>query len=66
MELSANAVEVLNRRYLLKNDKGKVIEKPEQMFARVAKNISAVDEDYGEDSKKSAEEFFSNDSNFVL
>ena len=58
MELSANAMEVLNRRYLQRNDKGKVVEKPEQMFARVARNIASVDLIYGEDADKSAEKFY--------
>ncbi|MBW2996454.1 adenosylcobalamin-dependent ribonucleoside-diphosphate reductase [Candidatus Woesearchaeota archaeon] len=51
MQLSANALEVLKKRYLLKNEKGKVVEKPEQMFLRVAKNVANGD-------KKLAEDFY--------
>jgi len=47
--LSQNALAVLERRYLQKNEKGEVIETPKGMFKRVAKNIAAVDKQY--DSK---------------
>lgn len=42
MELTANALTVLERRYLKKID-GQVCETPEDMFRRVANNIAAVD-----------------------
>ena len=58
MELDANAREVLMKRYLLKDDKGKVIEKPEQMLARVANAIASIDFQYNEDGKRSAEVFY--------
>jgi len=58
LELSGNALKVLRKRYLLKNDRGENIEKPKEMFNRVAKNISKVDDDYGEDAKKTEKEFF--------
>jgi ribonucleoside-diphosphate reductase alpha chain len=38
---SENSMAVLMRRYLSKDDKGKVIETPEQMFSRVAKHIAS-------------------------
>ena len=41
--LTANARTVLERRYLLKDDTGAVIETPEQLFARVAAAIAAVE-----------------------
>ena len=44
--LSQNALAVLERRYLQKNEKGEVIETPKGMFKRVAKNIAAVDKQY--------------------
>ncbi len=43
LKLSVNAVSVLERRYLQKNEEGKVIETPRQMFERVAKTIAAAD-----------------------
>lgn len=49
MQLSANALTVLERRYLKKVD-GKVVETPEKMFERVARNIAEVDgAHYGKD-----------------
>jgi ribonucleoside-diphosphate reductase alpha chain len=39
--------EILRRRYLHKNDKGEVIETPEQMFRHVANVIAAVETKYG-------------------
>jgi len=59
IKLSVNALEVLRRRYLLKNEKGDIIEVPAQMFRRVAKSIAEVDKKYGDDFRKSEEEFFS-------
>ncbi|MGC8619233.1 MAG: adenosylcobalamin-dependent ribonucleoside-diphosphate reductase [Thermoplasmata archaeon] len=43
LKLSINAIKVLESRYLLKNEKGEVIETPGQMFERVAKYIALVD-----------------------
>ncbi|MBI1935362.1 adenosylcobalamin-dependent ribonucleoside-diphosphate reductase [Candidatus Woesearchaeota archaeon] len=46
LRFSQNALTILEQRYLRKNDKGKVIEKPEDLFRRVAKNISLADAKY--------------------
>ncbi len=51
-KLSKTAISVLNQRYLIQDEKGTVVETPEQMFRRVASNIAAVDETYGADSKQ--------------
>ena len=56
--LTENALTVLKKRYLLKNEKGEIIETPEQMFRRVAKNIASADEKYGGDVKKAEEDFY--------
>ncbi|HHY46442.1 MAG TPA: TSCPD domain-containing protein [Firmicutes bacterium] len=49
LELSPNAITVLERRYLKKQD-GKVCETPEDMFRRVARNIASVEAAvYGKD-----------------
>ncbi|MHA1130893.1 MAG: adenosylcobalamin-dependent ribonucleoside-diphosphate reductase [Candidatus Helarchaeota archaeon] len=45
--LSKTALTVLNQRYLAKDEKGNVIESPEGMFRRVAKNIADVDRKFG-------------------
>ena len=47
LQLSQNALKVLERRYLSKDASGKVIETSEQMFTRVAKAIAAADKLYG-------------------
>ena len=60
-ELSANAMKVLEKRYLKRDSKGLLTETPEELFRRVAKNIAAADSYYGKseaDVKKAEEEFF--------
>lgn len=44
--LSANALTVLARRYLKKDDEGNVVESPEDMFRRVANNVAQADYQY--------------------
>ena len=45
--LTPNALTVLERRYLQKDENGKVIETTAQMFRRIAKGIAEVDRQYG-------------------
>ncbi|MHC1599886.1 MAG: vitamin B12-dependent ribonucleotide reductase [Candidatus Methanospirareceae archaeon] len=52
LKLSLNAAEVLKRRYLLKNERGEVIEIPNQMFERVAKAIARVELTYGKSKEE--------------
>ncbi|MCX5705717.1 MAG: vitamin B12-dependent ribonucleotide reductase [Candidatus Omnitrophica bacterium] len=52
MKLNANALKVLERRYLLKDDQGKVIETPEELFRRVAEAIASADKLYGKTDKE--------------
>lgn len=47
VELSPNAITVLEKRYLLKDDTGRPCEKAEDLFARVASTIAAPDAKYG-------------------
>ena len=47
LDLSANAITVLERRYLVKDDQGRPIEGPEDLFWRVARTIAAPDRAYG-------------------
>ncbi len=58
--LSQNAVKVLERRYLKKNEDGKVVETPKDMFRRVANNIAQADLLYDPraDIKKTEEDFY--------
>jgi ribonucleoside-diphosphate reductase alpha chain len=46
IELSHTARVVLEKRYLKKNEKSQVLEKPEDMFRRVAENIATTEERY--------------------
>src|SRR5262245_28676743 len=46
-DLSENARIVLGRRYLKKDEKGRPVESPEQMFWRVARVIAQEDAKYG-------------------
>lgn len=46
MNLSANALAVLRARYLLKDEDGRVIESPREMFGRIARTIAAVEQRY--------------------
>ena len=46
LKISSNAKTVLEKRYLVKDANGKVKEKPEDMFRRVAKNIAKADKLY--------------------
>ena len=43
IELSTNALRVLERRYLMKDGKGKVIETPQELFQRVARHIASAE-----------------------
>ncbi len=46
-ELSEQAHQILNHRYLLKNIEHEVSERPSELFKRVAKTIAEVDKTYG-------------------
>ncbi|MGA2286276.1 MAG: vitamin B12-dependent ribonucleotide reductase [Dehalococcoidia bacterium] len=46
--LSDNARVVLERRYLAKDERGRVVETPEQLFQRVAHNIAGAEQAYGD------------------
>jgi ribonucleoside-diphosphate reductase alpha chain len=52
--LSENAVTVLERRYLRKDDKGRPIETPADMFHRVAETIAQADKKFDERADTSA------------
>lgn len=60
MELSKNAVTVLERRYLAKDENGKILEDIPQMFRRVASTIAKGDLhfDKNADVQKTEDEFY--------
>jgi len=60
LKLAVNAIRVLENRYLLKDEKGNVIETPAEMFRRVAHAIASVDCLYDKkaDAKETEEEFY--------
>jgi ribonucleoside-diphosphate reductase alpha chain len=53
--LAPNALKVLQKRYLKRDDDGGVLEKPSDMFARVAENIASAEKIYGADAAQVAE-----------
>jgi ribonucleoside-diphosphate reductase alpha chain len=57
MELNENALRVLKARYLIKDEKGDVIETPEQLFIRVAKTIASAESVYGGNPAEWEEKF---------
>ncbi len=60
LKLTVNAVKVLERRYLRKDEFGHIIETPSEMLRRVASNVALADKNYGakKESIKSTEEIF--------
>jgi len=52
LKLSENALKVLERRYLKKDESGKVIETPQELFRRVASAIAKAERLYGKDAKE--------------
>ncbi|KAF0220508.1 MAG: ribonucleoside-diphosphate reductase alpha [Geobacteraceae bacterium] len=58
MDLSENALKVLRARYLLKDEEGRVIESPREMFGRIARTVAAAEELYHDDARLWEERFF--------
>ncbi|MDI6729184.1 MAG: adenosylcobalamin-dependent ribonucleoside-diphosphate reductase [Thermodesulfovibrionales bacterium] len=58
MELTENALKVLHARYLIKDEKGNVIETPDDMFRRVARNIAQAEKFYNEDASYWEDRFY--------
>ena len=52
LKLNSVSRTVLENRYLQKNKRGEIIETPEQLFKRVAKNIASAERQYTKDDKK--------------
>ena len=65
--ISANAMKVLEKRYLGKDEKGRVRENPRQMFWRIAENLAQAERRYGATEAQvtqTAREFYSLMSTF--
>ncbi|MFP3946374.1 MAG: adenosylcobalamin-dependent ribonucleoside-diphosphate reductase [Archaeoglobaceae archaeon] len=60
MRLTPNAHKVLERRYLIKDERGRIVETPDQMFRRVARAIANIDREYGRTVVKETEDVFYN------
>src|SRR3990167_9990657 len=43
LTLSPNAIEVLKKRYLIKNERGEIVETPEELISRVARAVAEAD-----------------------
>jgi len=58
--ITQNSLTVLEKRYLRKDPEGKVMEKPEELFWRVAENIAQADKNYdtNADVELAAQEFY--------
>ncbi len=61
LSLTPNAVKVLEKRYLKKDEEGKIVETPDEMFRRISKAVASADLAYGKTPEKVArteEEFY--------
>jgi len=58
MEFTENALKVLRARYLLRDEKGKIKETPEEMMRRVASAVAGAEGLYGEDAAYWEERFY--------
>jgi len=56
--LTENALKVLRARYLIKDQRGNVVETPEEMMRRVARHIAQAEKLYGEDAGHWEEEYY--------
>ncbi|KUO39827.1 MAG: hypothetical protein APZ16_01380 [Candidatus Hadarchaeum yellowstonense] len=58
LKLSINAIRVLQRRYLLRDEQGNIIETPSQLFRRVARAVASADRLHGAADLADTEEKF--------
>jgi ribonucleoside-diphosphate reductase alpha chain len=61
LNFSSNAIIVLKKRYLKKNDKGQAVETPKEMLSRVSRTIAEAERNYTQDDarvEKTARAFF--------
>ena len=64
LSLTPNAKIVLEKRYLLQNERGEVIETPIQLFKRVANAIAQNERGYNENPEEMAKKFYNMMVNF--
>ena len=67
LNISENCLKVLEKRYLIKDENGKVTETPEEMFKRVSRCIAKADKLYGasdQEIKETEKKFYNAMSNF--
>ena len=57
-KLTVNALEVLRKRYLLKDLNENIIETPAQMFTRIAKAVAKSEKEHGGDPRKVEKTFY--------
>lgn len=57
-KLTVNALEVLRKRYLLKDLNENIVETPAQMFTRIAKAVAKSEKEHGEDPRKAEKTFY--------
>lgn len=58
MKLTENAMKVLSARYLIRDEKGRILETPEDMFRRVALNTANAEKLYRDEPAKWADVFY--------
>ncbi|MBI5152539.1 ribonucleoside reductase class II [Candidatus Peregrinibacteria bacterium] len=58
LNFSNNALKILEKRYLLKDENGNLIETPEDLVHRIANAIAQADKNYNANVEKTSEEFF--------
>lgn len=58
LKLSLNAISILKKRYLLRDESGKIIETPEQMFQRTAKAVAEAEKNWSNSVSEYQEKFY--------
>ncbi|MCD6109956.1 vitamin B12-dependent ribonucleotide reductase [bacterium] len=58
LNFSTNALKVLEKRYLLKDDQGNTVETPEDMLRRVARAVASSEANYNGNEQEMEEKFF--------
>ncbi|MFB0527843.1 MAG: vitamin B12-dependent ribonucleotide reductase [bacterium] len=60
LKLPVNAVRILEKRYLLRDESGNLIETPKKMFQRVARQVASADRLYGKkfNAEETEKEFY--------
>ena len=69
IKLTPNAATVLERRYLKRNEEGKVVETPEDLFRRITLHVASVDSLYGKGDalvRRTEEEFYEMITSFAF